>query len=78
VTFLQITPKSRAEVPEYAAIDRTVSTIVGQINGRHGEAAWTPIRYVNRFYFAGLVGGVFPIGSYRPGDAAARWHEPCR
>jgi trehalose 6-phosphate synthase len=59
VTFLQITPKSRAEVPEYAAIDRTVSTIVGQINGRHGEAAWTPIRYVNRFYSRASLAGLF-------------------
>jgi trehalose 6-phosphate synthase len=59
VTFLQITPKTRAEVPEYAAIDRTVSTIVGQINGRHGEAAWTPIRYVNRSYSRASLAGLF-------------------
>jgi len=59
VTFLQITPKSRAEVPEYVEIDRTVSTIVGQINGRHGEAAWTPIRYVNRSYSRASLAGLF-------------------
>src|SRR5271155_1158805 len=59
VTFLQITPKSRAEVPEYVEIDRTVSTIVGQINGRHGEAAWTPIRYVNRSYSRASLAGIF-------------------
>jgi trehalose 6-phosphate synthase len=59
VTFLQITPKSRAEVPEYIEIDRTVSTIVGQINGRHGEAAWTPIRYVNRSYSRASLAGLF-------------------
>jgi trehalose 6-phosphate synthase len=59
VTFLQITPKSRAEIPEYADIDRTVSTIVGQINGRHGEAAWTPIRYVNRSYSRASLAGLF-------------------
>ena len=59
VTFLQITPKSRAEVPEYIEIDRTVSTIVGQINGRHGEPAWTPIRYVNRSYSRASLAGLF-------------------
>jgi trehalose 6-phosphate synthase len=59
VTFLQITPKSRAEVPEYADIGRTVSTIVGQINGRHGEADWTPIRYVNRSYSRASLAGLF-------------------
>jgi trehalose 6-phosphate synthase len=50
VTYLQVTPKSRSEVPEYADINQTVNTLVGQINGRYGEPAWTPIRYVNRAY----------------------------
>jgi trehalose 6-phosphate synthase len=27
-----------------------VNTLVGQINGRFGAPAWTPIRYVNRAY----------------------------
>ena len=49
-TYLQVTPKSRTTVPEYEDMDREVSTLVGQINGLHGEASWTPIRYVNRSY----------------------------
>ena len=50
VTYLQVTPKSRSDVPEYADINQTVNTLIGQVNGRHGEPAWTPIRYVNRAY----------------------------
>jgi trehalose 6-phosphate synthase len=50
VTFLQVTPKSRTEVPEYAEMDRVLSMLVGQVNGRHAEPSWTPIRYVNRSY----------------------------
>lgn len=50
VTYLQVTPKSRSDVPEYADINETVNQLIGQINGRHGEPAWTPIRYVNRAY----------------------------
>jgi trehalose 6-phosphate synthase len=50
VTYLQVTPTSRSEVPEYSDINQTVNTLVGQINGRYGEPAWTPIRYVNRAY----------------------------
>jgi trehalose 6-phosphate synthase len=50
VTYIQVTPKSRAEVPEYADLNDQVSTLVGQVNGRYGEPAWTPIRYVNRAY----------------------------
>src|SRR5262249_51557942 len=70
VTFLQVTPKSRTEVPEYDDMDRAVSTLVGQINGRHGEPSWTPIRYVNRsysrstlaaYYRAAQVGLVTPL-----------------
>ena len=50
LTYLQVSPKSRTAVPEYEEFDREVSTLVGQVNGRHGEASWTPIRYVNRAY----------------------------
>jgi len=70
VTYLQVTPKSRTTVPEYEDMDREVSTLVGQINGRLGEASWTPIRYVNRsytrtalaaFYRQAAVGLVTPL-----------------
>ena len=50
VTYLQVTPQSRSDVPEYADINQTVNTLVGEINGRFGEPAWTPIRYVNHAY----------------------------
>jgi trehalose 6-phosphate synthase len=50
VTYLQVTPKSRIEVPEYGEMERELSTLVGRINGRHGTETWTPIRYVNRSY----------------------------
>src|SRR5580700_9979852 len=69
-TFLQVTPKSRSAVPEYEDMERQLSTLVGQINGRHGGASWTPIRYMNRsfprstlaaFYRAADVGLVTPL-----------------
>jgi trehalose 6-phosphate synthase len=69
-TFLQVTPKSRSAVPEYEDMERQLSTLVGQINGRHGGASWTPIRYVNRsfprstlaaFYRTADVGLVTPL-----------------
>ena len=50
ITYLQVTPQSRSDVPEYADINQTVNTLIGEINGRFGEPAWTPIRYVNRAY----------------------------
>jgi trehalose 6-phosphate synthase len=48
VTYLQITPKSRSEIREYADMERHIDETAGRINGRYGEASWTPIRYVNR------------------------------
>lgn len=65
VTFLQITPRSRADILEYAAIEDEVTGLVGRINGRYGEASWTPIRYVNRFYSRTALAAI-----YRAADAA--------
>jgi trehalose 6-phosphate synthase len=58
-TFLQVTPKSRVDVPEYADMDREISELVGRINGRFGEAGWTPIRYVNRSYSRAALAGLY-------------------
>ncbi len=65
VTYLQITPKSRGDIKEYAAIENEVTTQIGKINGRYGEASWTPIRYVNRSYSRTALAGV-----YRAADLA--------
>jgi trehalose 6-phosphate synthase len=59
VTFLQVTPKSRVEVPEYIAMDEEVSTLVGKINGKHGEPGWTPIRYINKSYSRAALAGLY-------------------
>ena len=42
VTYLQITPKSRSEIPEYVQMEQLVSQAAGRINGAYGEADWTP------------------------------------
>jgi len=59
VTYLQVTPKSRSGVPEYVDMEQAVSTLVGQVNGRHGEPSWTPIRYVNRAYSRASLAGLY-------------------
>jgi trehalose 6-phosphate synthase len=59
VTYLQITPKSRSEIQEYAGMERTISEAAGRINGAYGEAAWTPIRYVNRAYSRSVLAGLY-------------------
>ena len=59
VTYLQIAPKSRTEIPEYADIGREIGSAAGRINGAYGEADWTPIRYVNRAYSHSTLAGLY-------------------
>jgi trehalose 6-phosphate synthase len=59
VTYLQITPKSRSEIPEYVQMEQLVSQAAGRINGAYGEADWTPIRYVNRAYSRTALAGFY-------------------
>ncbi len=59
VTYLQITPKSRSEISEYVDMEHVVNTAAGRINGTYGEAAWTPIRYVNQTYSRQVLAGLY-------------------
>jgi trehalose 6-phosphate synthase len=59
VTYLQIAPKSRSKIREYAEMERRVSATAGRINGAYGDVSWTPIRYVNRTYSRFRLAGLF-------------------
>jgi trehalose 6-phosphate synthase len=59
VTYLQITPKTRSEIQEYADMERQIDETAGRINGRYGEASWTPIRYVKRVHSRAVLAGFY-------------------
>ena len=59
MTYLQIAPKSRTEIPEYAEIEQEIGSTAGRINGAFGEADWTPIRYINRAYSHTTLAGLY-------------------
>ena len=61
VTYLQITPSTsaRSEIPEYAELEEALGAAAGRINGKFGEVAWTPIRYVNRVYSRATLAGLY-------------------
>ncbi len=59
VTYLQITPRSRTGIQEYADIGRLVGEAVGRINGTFGEASWTPLRYVNKAHSRTALAGLY-------------------
>jgi len=65
VTLLQITPRSRSDIKDYAAIESEVTTLISRVNGRYGEASWTPIRYINRSHSRTALSGI-----YRAADVA--------
>ncbi len=68
--LLQIAVPSRVQIPTYKALQTDVATLVGEINGRHADVDWTPIRYLTKsfsqtslagFYRAAQVGLVTPL-----------------
>ena len=59
ITYLQITPKSRSQIKEYAEMEAAVNSAAGRINGTYSEASWSPVRYVNRPYSRTALAGMF-------------------
>lgn len=59
VVYLQITPKGRSEIPEYADLEESLGSAAGRINGRYGDVSWTPLRYVNRVYSRSALAGLY-------------------
>ena len=59
VSLLQIAVPSRKEIPTYSQLNHDLATLVGEVNGRHGEVDWTPVRYVNRGYGQSTLAGFY-------------------
>jgi trehalose 6-phosphate synthase len=59
ITYLQIAPKSRTAIPEYAEMERQIEAMAGRINGTYGDASWTPVRYTNRPYSRTVLSGLY-------------------
>jgi len=70
VSMLQVAVVTRATIRAYRDLKTELATLIGEVNGRHGEVDWTPIRYLNRsfsqltlagFYRTAHVGLVTPL-----------------
>jgi trehalose 6-phosphate synthase len=59
VSLLQIATPSRKEIPTYSQLNHDLATLVGEVNGRHGEVDWTPVRYVNKGYAQSTLAGFY-------------------
>jgi trehalose 6-phosphate synthase len=70
VSLLQIATPSRDAIDAYSRLQADLASLVTTVNGRHGEADWTPIRYLSKgyghqvlsgFYRSAQVGVVTPL-----------------
>jgi trehalose 6-phosphate synthase len=70
VSLLQIATPSRGTIAAYDQLQKELSRLVTDVNGRHGEVDWTPIRYLSKgfsqtvlagFYRTAQVGVVTPL-----------------
>ncbi|MFT4046873.1 MAG: alpha,alpha-trehalose-phosphate synthase (UDP-forming) [Solimonas sp.] len=59
VSFLQIAPTSRGDVPEYVQIREQLEALAGHINGRFAQFDWTPLRYINRAVTRRQLAGLY-------------------
>lgn len=61
ISFLQIAPPTREDVPEYRTIRAELEGLSGRINGRFAELDWVPIRYLNRSFGRSVLAGAFRL-----------------
>jgi len=59
VSFLQIALPSRADIPTYDKLRARLAALVSEINGRHGEVDWMPIRYLNKGFAQWTLAGLY-------------------
>ena len=59
VSLLQIAVPSRCTIDAYRDLHKEVAALVGEVNGRHGEIDWTPLRYLNKGYSQSALAGFY-------------------
>jgi trehalose 6-phosphate synthase len=63
VSMLQIAVPSRTTIETYRGLQCEVAGLVGDLNGRHGEIDWTPLRYVNKGYGQATLAGFYRMAA---------------
>jgi trehalose 6-phosphate synthase len=59
VSLLQIATPSRGSIEAYGKLQAEVAKLVTDVNGRHGEVDWTPIRYLNKGFGQNVLAGLY-------------------
>ena len=59
VSLLQIATPSRGAIEAYGKLQDELAKLVSDVNGRHGEVDWTPIRYLNKGFGQNVLAGLY-------------------
>jgi trehalose 6-phosphate synthase len=59
VSLLQIATPSRGTIEAYGKLQSDLAKLVSDVNGRHGEVDWTPIRYLNKGFSQTVLAGLY-------------------
>ncbi|MDE2380397.1 trehalose-6-phosphate synthase [Bradyrhizobium sp.] len=59
ISLLQIATPSRGNIEAYGNLQNEVARLVSDVNGRHGEVDWTPIRYLNKGFGQAVLAGLY-------------------
>jgi trehalose 6-phosphate synthase len=59
VSLLQIATPSRGSIEAYGNLQCEIARLVSDVNGRHGEVDWTPIRYLNKGFGQNVLAGLY-------------------
>lgn len=59
VNFLQIAVPTREQIGAYQELQQELAATVGEVNGRHADVDWTPIRYINKSFSQAALAGFY-------------------
>ena len=59
VSLLQIATPSRGAIEAYGNLQSELAKLVSDVNGRHAEVDWTPIRYLNKGFRQTVLAGLY-------------------
>jgi trehalose 6-phosphate synthase len=59
VSLLQIAVPSRGQIEAYRQLKTELATLVGEVNGRHADVDWMPIRYLNKGFAQSTLAGFY-------------------
>jgi len=57
ISLLQIAVPTRDCIEAYCELKKELATLVGEVNGRHADVDWVPIRYLNRGFAQSTLAG---------------------